>query len=95
MYSTEGMKGFFKGNGTNIVKIAPFSAFEFFFYELFKNALCPHVENRGHLTFKDKLMCGGLTGMVASTLTYPLDIVKTYLTVNENKEVKISMLRQG
>ena len=32
--------------------------------------------------------------MVASSLTYPLDIVKTYLTVNESKDVKITMIMQ-
>ena len=42
MYTNEGWKGFFKGNGVNIVKIAPFSAFEFFFYEFFKHTLIPN-----------------------------------------------------
>jgi solute carrier family 25 phosphate transporter 23/24/25/41 len=37
MYKEEGWRGFFKGNGVNIVKIAPFSALEFFFYEFFKH----------------------------------------------------------
>jgi solute carrier family 25 phosphate transporter 23/24/25/41 len=37
MYKTEGMRGFFKGNGATVAKIAPFSAFEFYFYALFKN----------------------------------------------------------
>ena len=36
MYKKEGFKGLFKGNGVNIVRIAPFSGFEFFFYELYK-----------------------------------------------------------
>jgi len=33
MWTKEGMKGFMKGNGVNVVRIAPFSAFEFYFYE--------------------------------------------------------------
>jgi Mitochondrial carrier protein len=36
MYKIEGMRGFFKGNGTTAVKIAPFSAFEFYFYNSLK-----------------------------------------------------------
>lgn len=30
---SEGLKGFFKGNGSNVIKIVPFSAIEFWTYE--------------------------------------------------------------
>ena len=43
MYSREGFKGFFKGNGINISVQAPFTALEFYFYEVFKNTLYPHL----------------------------------------------------
>lgn len=79
MYTSEGIPGFFKGNGATILKIAPFSAFEFYFYEIFKNNLFKPDTKLG---FWHKLYCGGLTGVVASTLTYPFDIVKTYLTIS-------------
>ena len=36
MWRNEGFRGFFKGNGVNVVRIAPFSAFEFFFYDFYK-----------------------------------------------------------
>ena len=77
MYRKEGVYGFFKGNGVNVVRIAPFSAFEFFFYELYKQSLF-----QGDATSKSsKLFCGGLTGMTASTLTYPLDLIRTKLSI--------------
>jgi solute carrier family 25 phosphate transporter 23/24/25/41 len=59
MWKNEGLVGFFKGNGVNIVKIAPFSAFEFFFYELFKKYLFKKND------WWSKLICGGLTGVVS------------------------------
>ena len=65
MYKQEGIRGYFKGNGTNIVRVAPFSAFEFFFYEFFKHAL---FNGRSDSDYSSKLICGGLTGMAASTL---------------------------
>ena len=65
MYKLEGVKGFFKGNGVNIVRIAPFSAFEFFFYEFYKHTLYKDAQSNDYLS---KLVCGGLTGMTASTL---------------------------
>lgn len=69
MYKYEGVKGFFKGNGTNIVRIAPFSAFEFFFYEFYKHHL---FYGASSTDFTSKLVCGGLTGMTASTLVFLL-----------------------
>ena len=36
MWRNEGLYGFFKGNGVNVARIAPFSAFEFFFYDVYK-----------------------------------------------------------
>jgi len=77
MWRVEGMWGFFKGNGVNIVRIAPFSAFEFFFYDVYKNNLF----NGNSTSNLAKLACGGLTGMTASTLTYPLDLIRTKLSI--------------
>lgn len=86
--------GYFKGNGATILKIAPFSAFEFYFYELFKMRLFPGTPKEKLSNFQ-KLMCGGLTGMVASTLTYPMDLVKTYLTINlEMGQKRLTMVQQ-
>jgi len=78
MYQIEGWRGFFKGNGTNIVRVAPFSAFEFFFYEFYKHTL---FHDHPSTDYGSKLICGGLTGMTASTLTYPLDLIRTVLTI--------------
>ena len=41
MWKIEGVLGFFKGNGMNIIKIVPFSALEFYSYEVFKSNLYP------------------------------------------------------
>lgn len=36
MYTEEGVRGFFKGNGTNVARIAPFSAIQFFSFDVYK-----------------------------------------------------------
>jgi solute carrier family 25 phosphate transporter 23/24/25/41 len=77
MWKKEGMYGMLKGNGVNVVRIAPFSAFEFFFYDLYKNFFFGGVD----ASIPAKLACGGLTGMTASFLTYPLDLIRTMLSV--------------
>jgi len=82
MWKNEGFYGFFKGNGVNVVRIAPFTAFEFFFYDLYKeNFFGGHTASNW-----SKLMCGGLTGMTASFLTYPLDLIRTLLSIDVGKK---------
>lgn len=88
------MTGFFKGNGATVAKVAPFSAFEFYFYEIFKSNLYPG-KTKAELKFGQKLVAGGLTGIVAATLTYPMDLVKTYLSVDTGSGAKHTMIEQG
>jgi solute carrier family 25 phosphate transporter 23/24/25/41 len=64
MYSREGFYGFFKGNGINCAVQAPFTALEFYFYEVFKNTLYPQY-SREELSFPQKLISGSLAGVSA------------------------------
>jgi solute carrier family 25 phosphate transporter 23/24/25/41 len=73
----ESMYGMLKGNEVNVVRIAPFSAFEFFFYDLYKNFFFEGVD----ASIPAKLAYGGLTGMTASFLTCPLGLIRTMLSV--------------
>ena len=79
----------FKGNLVNSVRIVPFSAFEFFFYDLFKRKL-GHPE----MTFYDKLTCGALAGIAASTFTYPLDLVKVHISINKGNLGMLQVAQQ-
>jgi hypothetical protein len=51
---------------------------------LFKRVLFPKGEKN---VYKMKFICGGLSGICTSTLTYPLDLIRTFLTIqtSENK----------
>lgn len=82
-YSLEGIKGFFKGNGSNVIRIVPFSALEFYTFEKSKKIFLPKDEPRhkGWLLF-----CGSMSGVVASFFTYPLDLVRTILSINVDKQ---------
>lgn len=64
MWQKEGLVGFFKGNGMTVLKIAPFSAIEFYCYEVYKSTLFPKKEKH-EFTYMEKILCGGLTGMTA------------------------------
>ncbi|KAI1353205.1 mitochondrial carrier domain-containing protein [Xylaria sp. FL0043] len=78
LYKSGGVRGFFAGNGLNVVKIMPETAIRFGAYEAAKNALAgfeghnePHAINP-----YSKFVAGGVAGMVAQFCVYPLDTLK-------------------
>lgn len=81
IYRKEGIIGFYKGNGVNVFRASPCAALEFLFYEIYKNLL---IDKTSEGSFQSKLLCGALTGITANTITYPLDLVKTILSVQLN-----------
>ncbi|KFK36750.1 mitochondrial substrate carrier family protein [Arabis alpina] len=75
-----GVRAFFRGNGLNIVKVAPESAIKFYAYELFKNAIGENMgEDKADIGTTARLFAGGMAGAVAQASIYPLDLVKTRL----------------
>lgn len=87
-YDTQGVRGLFKGNSAALVRIFPFSAIEFYSFEFYKNMIIrgrPERQNSVYYT----MICGGLTGLNAITLTFPLDVARTRLACNtQNSAVK-------
>jgi solute carrier family 25 phosphate transporter 23/24/25/41 len=93
LFQAEGMKGFFKGNGANCLKVAPTRGMQFFAFEKFKLKLVEWKrERRGlpddaevSLSPLERLVAGGFAGMVASSMVYPIEVVKTMLTLYPGK----------
>eukprot|EP01133_Synstelium_polycarpum_P004003 gene4003-4634_t len=79
MYKTEGLMGFFKGNGTNVIRIAPYSAIQFLSYEKYKKLLMKPGER--HLSTGQNLLVGGAAGVTSLLFTYPLDLIRSRLTI--------------
>ncbi|KAJ6168525.1 hypothetical protein N7497_001368 [Penicillium chrysogenum] len=74
----EGWRGFMRGNGTNCIRIIPYSAVQFGSYNFYKQ----FVESPdGEMTPMRRLICGGVAGITSVTITYPLDIVRTRLSI--------------
>ncbi|KAF2072773.1 hypothetical protein CYY_005919 [Polysphondylium violaceum] len=80
MFKTEGFLGFFKGNGTNVIRIAPYSAIQFLSYEKYKKAILQST-NKTHLSTYENLAVGGSAGVTSLLFTYPLDLIRSRLTV--------------
>ncbi|KAL1200137.1 Calcium-dependent mitochondrial ATP-magnesium/phosphate carrier protein 2 [Cardamine amara subsp. amara] len=65
-----GVRGFFRGNGLNIVKVAPESAIKFYAYELFKNAIGENMgEDKADIGTTARLFAGGVVVPRLGTLT--------------------------
>lgn len=78
VWREEGLKGLFKGNGANCLKVAPSRGTQFLVYENVKSIM---VAASLSLTPFARLVAAGIAGMVAAALVYPLDVIKTLLTL--------------
>ncbi|KAH7149737.1 solute carrier family 25 member 42 [Dactylonectria estremocensis] len=80
MWREEGWKGFMRGNGTNCIRIVPYSAVQFSSYNFYKRTFFEASPGADLSAFK-RLICGGIAGITSVFLTYPLDIVRTRLSI--------------
>jgi len=78
IYREGGMTNFYKGNGTNIVKIAPETGVKFFMYEKMKNIIS---KDQKTITPGERFIAGATAGVVAQTTIFPLECVKTRLAI--------------
>ena len=86
-WNKEGFRGMFKGNGANCLKVAPSRGTQFLVYEFVKRQMLAAGvglavgASAGSLHAGARLFAGGVAGMVAAAIVYPLEVVKTMLTL--------------
>lgn len=78
MWQEEGFKGYMRGNGINCLRIAPYSAVQFSTYEILKAYL---VDSEGELDTPRRLFAGALAGIASVVSTYPLDLVRSRISI--------------
>ncbi|OQO29248.1 hypothetical protein B0A51_05462 [Rachicladosporium sp. CCFEE 5018] len=79
MWKEEGWRGLMAGNGTNCIRIVPYSAVQFGSYNIYKKGFEPSPG--APLTPVSRLLCGAMAGITSVSVTYPLDIVRTRLSI--------------
>ncbi|XP_020223599.1 probable calcium-binding mitochondrial carrier CBG00135 isoform X2 [Cajanus cajan] len=79
IWTQDGLSGFFRGNGLNVVKVAPESAIKFYAFETLKNIIREAQGNKSDIGTAGRLFAGGMAGAVAQAAIYPLDLIKTRL----------------
>ncbi|KAK2816804.1 hypothetical protein Q5P01_024995 [Channa striata] len=82
MVQEGGVFSLWRGNGINILKIAPESAIKFMAYEQIKWVIRGTKEG-GSLRVQERFIAGSLAGATAQTIIYPMEVLKTRLTLRK------------
>ncbi|XP_041004963.1 adenine nucleotide transporter BT1, chloroplastic/mitochondrial-like [Juglans microcarpa x Juglans regia] len=78
---TDGWKGLFKGNFVNIIRVAPSKAIELFAFDTVKKHLTPKPGIEPKSPIPASLIAGAVAGVSSTLATYPLELLKTRITV--------------
>ncbi|CAN1162643.1 Mitochondrial carrier protein CoAc1 [Linum perenne] len=81
VYAEGGIRGLYRGVGPTLIGILPYAGLKFYIYEELKR----HVPEEQQKSIVMRLSCGALAGLFGQTLTYPLDVVRRQMQV-ENLE---------
>lgn len=84
--STQGLRGFWKGNLVNILRTAPFKAINFCAYDTYRKLLLRmhHVEGT---TNSERFIAGAAAGITATVLCLPLDTIRTRIVARGGEKL--------
>ncbi|CDH53071.1 mitochondrial substrate carrier family protein [Lichtheimia corymbifera JMRC:FSU:9682] len=95
IYQQGGWRGFFVGNGLNVMKIIPESAIKFYSYETCKRLVATTFgyDDKDSIPTTARFMAGGTAGMCAQFSIYPVETLKTRV-MSLQREGKVTNSRQ-
>ncbi|XP_073031104.1 adenine nucleotide transporter BT1, chloroplastic/mitochondrial-like [Primulina eburnea] len=77
----DGWTGLFKGNFINVIRVAPSKAIELLVYDTVNKNLSSRPGEQFKLPVPPSLVAGACAGVSSTLVTYPLELVKTRLTI--------------
>ncbi|XP_061134594.1 calcium-binding mitochondrial carrier protein SCaMC-2-A-like [Syngnathus typhle] len=80
MIKEGGVRSLWRGNGVNIIKIAPESALKFMAYEQIKRLIGSDGQT---LSISERFVAGSLAGVIAQSAIYPMEVLKTRLALRK------------
>ena len=72
MVNEGGVRSLWRGNGVNVMKIAPESALKFMAYEQMKKLIKGNSER--DLSIYERFLAGSTAGSISQTCIYPLEV---------------------
>lgn len=82
MLNEGGVMSLWRGNGINVIKIAPETAIKFMAYEQIK-AYFRGADPNKEISVIERLASGSLAGALSQTLIYPMEVLKTRLALRK------------
>ncbi|XP_062179778.1 adenine nucleotide transporter BT1, chloroplastic/mitochondrial-like [Phragmites australis] len=77
----EGWTGLFRGNFVNVIRVAPSKAIELFAFDTANKFLTPKSGEEQKVPIPPSLVAGAFAGVSSTLCTYPLELIKTRLTI--------------
>jgi len=88
---SEGIKGYWKGNVPQVIRILPYSTAMLNSYEFYKKQLTN--KETGKLSVPARLASGAAAACTATLVTYPLDIIRLRLSVDPNMKTMSQVVK--
>ena len=88
IYSSEGVRGLYRGHSATLLRIFPYAGIKFLAYEQIRAVLIP---NKNHETPLRRLLSGSLAGVTSVFFTYPLEVVRVRLAFETKREGRSSL----
>lgn len=81
-----GHKSLWRGNGINVLKIAPESAIKFMAYEQIKRLIKSGANRELHIS--ERFAAGSLAGAISQSVIYPMEVLKTRLALRKTGQYR-------
>ncbi|KAK0404660.1 hypothetical protein QR680_017560 [Steinernema hermaphroditum] len=91
LHAEGGVRCFWRGNGINVIKIAPESAIKFMAYEQLKRVI-QRLKGDGELTIYERFLAGSSAGAISQTAIYPMEVLKTRLALRRTGQLDHGVL---
>ena len=79
VFASEGLKGFWRGNGANVLRVFPSRGILFMTNDKVKEFF-KRLDTKGEYHSSLAFASGSIAGVIAAITTYPLDLTRTRLT---------------
>ena len=88
---SEGIKGYWKGNVPQVIRILPYSTAMLNSYEFYKGQMTD--KETGKLSVPGRLASGAAAACTATLVTYPLDIIRLRLSIDPNMKTMSQVVK--